>query len=82
MHGYLDATGQANWETVPYQFFWNENKPEAYVTGLSAWLAAQSRRATTSSFTLTAIRQKGGLANTGSRRPAMRTIRRTRWAAT
>ena len=42
MHGYLDATGQANWETVPYQFFWNENKPEVYVTGLSGWLAGQS----------------------------------------
>ena len=41
MNGYLDATGQANWETVPYQFFWNENKPEAYLTGLSGWLSAQ-----------------------------------------
>ena len=41
MHGYLDATGQANWETVPYQFFWNENKPQVYLTGISAWLAGQ-----------------------------------------
>jgi hypothetical protein len=41
MHGYLDSTGQANWETIPYQFFWNENKPEVYITGLSAWLTAQ-----------------------------------------
>jgi len=40
MHGYLDATGQANWETVPYQFFWNENKPEAYLANLSGWMAA------------------------------------------
>ncbi|MEX2307502.1 MAG: hypothetical protein WD738_07920 [Pirellulales bacterium] len=42
MHGYLDSTGQANWETVPYQFFWNENKPEVFIKGLSAWLAGQS----------------------------------------
>jgi hypothetical protein len=41
MNGYLDATGQGNVNGPPYQFFWNENKPEAYVTGLSAWLAAQ-----------------------------------------
>jgi hypothetical protein len=39
MHGYLDATGQTNVDGPPYQFFWNENKPEVYVTGLSAWLA-------------------------------------------
>lgn len=41
MHGYLDATGQVNVNGPPYQFFWNENKPEAYVTGLSSWLSAQ-----------------------------------------
>ncbi|MEX2307500.1 MAG: hypothetical protein WD738_07910 [Pirellulales bacterium] len=41
MHGYLDATGQANWETVPYQFYWNENKPEVFVKGLSAWLSTK-----------------------------------------
>jgi len=42
MNGYLDATGQANVNTSPgYQFFWNENKPEVYITGLAGWLAAQ-----------------------------------------
>ena len=41
MHGYLDATGQTNVNDPPYQFFWNENKPEVYITGLTAWLAAQ-----------------------------------------
>ena len=41
MHGYLDATGQTNVDTPPYQFFWNENKPEVYITGLAGWLAAQ-----------------------------------------
>jgi hypothetical protein len=41
MHGYLDATGQANINGSPYQFWWNENKPEAYFTGLGAWLTAQ-----------------------------------------
>jgi hypothetical protein len=41
MNGYLDATGQPNINDAPYQFWWNENKPEAYVTGLSAWLASQ-----------------------------------------
>jgi hypothetical protein len=41
MNGYLDATGQANVNTSPgYQFFWNENKPEVYITGLAAWLLA------------------------------------------
>jgi hypothetical protein len=43
MHGYLDATGQTNVNGSPYQFWWNENKPEAYVTGLGAWLAAQGK---------------------------------------
>lgn len=42
MNGYIDATGQANRDTdVPYQFWWNENKPEVYASGMSAWLAAQ-----------------------------------------
>lgn len=41
MHGYLDATGQPNVNTPPYQFWWNENKPEVYITGLTAWLAAK-----------------------------------------
>lgn len=42
MNGYIDATGQANRDgDVPYQFWWNENKPEACAIGLSAWLAAQ-----------------------------------------
>jgi hypothetical protein len=41
MHGYLDSTGQANWETMPYQFFWNENKPEVYINNVSSWLAGQ-----------------------------------------
>src|SRR6185295_8349951 len=36
MNGYLDATGQTNVNTPPYQFFWNENKPEVYITGLAA----------------------------------------------
>ncbi len=41
MHGYLDSTGQANWVPEnPYQFWWNENKPNVYLDGLSAWLAA------------------------------------------
>lgn len=45
MYGYLDATGSGtgnNIDTEPYQFWWNENKPEAYVTGISAWLATQN----------------------------------------
>jgi len=47
MHGYLDATGTGSgnneYSTTPgaYHFFWNENKPEVYVTGISTWLAAQ-----------------------------------------
>lgn len=41
MNGYLDATGQTNVNTPPYQFFWNENKPEVYITGLAAWLTGQ-----------------------------------------
>ena len=41
MYGYLDATGQPNINGSPYQFWWNENKPEAFVTGLSAWLLAE-----------------------------------------
>lgn len=42
MNGYLDATGQANLDSdVPYQFWWNENKPEACARGIGAWLAAQ-----------------------------------------
>lgn len=41
MHGYLDSTGQANVNGPPYQFFWNENKPEVYITGISSWLSAQ-----------------------------------------
>jgi hypothetical protein len=42
MQGYLDATGQPNNNTSPgYPFFDNANKPEAYITGLAAWLAAQ-----------------------------------------
>ena len=83
MHGYLDATGQANWETVPYQFYWNENKPEAYVHGLGAWLAAQGSRATRWSYTLTATPILAASANIGSRRAAAREIRtfRIRWAA-
>jgi hypothetical protein len=41
MHGYLDATGQPNDNNTPYSFWDNKNKPEVYVSGLSAWLAAQ-----------------------------------------
>jgi hypothetical protein len=42
MNGYIDATGQPNRDSdVPYQFWWNENKPEVCAIGLSAWLAAQ-----------------------------------------
>jgi len=41
MNGYLDATGQTNDNTIPYQFFNNANKPEVYVTGLAAWLTSQ-----------------------------------------
>ncbi|HEX2971077.1 MAG TPA: PEP-CTERM sorting domain-containing protein [Tepidisphaeraceae bacterium] len=42
MNGYIDATGQANNNSTPYQFWWNENKPEVYVKGLGQWLAAQN----------------------------------------
>lgn len=41
MNGYIDATGQPNDNSIPYQFFNNANKPEVYITGLAAWLAAQ-----------------------------------------
>jgi len=47
MSGYLDATGTGSpnneYGTGPgaYHFWWNENKPEAYVTGISTWLATQ-----------------------------------------
>lgn len=47
MYGYLDATGtgsgnnEYSTNSGAYHFFWNENKPEAYVTGISTWLAAQ-----------------------------------------
>src|SRR4051812_43913910 len=42
MQGYLDATGVANNNTSPgYPFFDNANKPEAYFTNLSSWLAVQ-----------------------------------------
>jgi len=41
MQGYLDATGAPNNNSSPYPFFDNANKPEAYITGLAAWLAAQ-----------------------------------------
>jgi len=40
MNGYLDATGEPNNNSTPYGFFSNANKPEVYITGLSAWLAA------------------------------------------
>lgn len=48
MYGYLDATGSGagnnEYSTAAgaYHFWWNENKPEAYVTGISTWLATQS----------------------------------------
>ena len=41
MHGYIDATGQANVNGSPYQFWWNENKPEVWLTGLTGWLSGQ-----------------------------------------
>ncbi len=41
MNGYLDATGQPNDNSIPYQFFNNANKPEVYITGLAAWLTSQ-----------------------------------------
>jgi hypothetical protein len=42
MHGYLDATGEANNNTSPgYGFFSNANKPDVFLTNLSGWLAAQ-----------------------------------------
>lgn len=42
MHGYLDSTFQQNWVPEnPYQFWWNENKPDVYLTGLSSWLAGE-----------------------------------------
>jgi hypothetical protein len=40
MYGYLDATGQIDYNQGTYQFWWNENKPEVYVEGLSAWMAS------------------------------------------
>jgi len=39
MTGYLDATGQPNNPASPYSGWDNANKPDAYVTGLGAWLA-------------------------------------------
>ena len=41
MNGYLDATGQVNFNDPPYLFWDNRNKPEMYIKGLGAWLAAQ-----------------------------------------
>ena len=47
MYGYLDATGtgagnnEYSTSAGAYHFWWNENKPEAYVTGISTWLATQ-----------------------------------------
>jgi len=41
MQGYIDATGEPNNNTSPYQFFNNANKPEVYIKGLVGWLAAQ-----------------------------------------
>lgn len=38
MVGYLDATGQPNNPASPYSGWDNANKPDAYVTGLGAWL--------------------------------------------
>jgi hypothetical protein len=45
MNGYIDALGLANVDTEPYGFWSNDNKPQAFVTGLSAWLAAQGQPA-------------------------------------
>jgi len=39
MAGYIDATGQPNIPGSPYSGWNNANKPDAYVTGLGAWLA-------------------------------------------
>jgi len=47
MYGYLDATGSGGGDdeygtnSGAYHFFSNINKPEAWVTGISNWLAAQ-----------------------------------------
>ncbi|MGE5611345.1 MAG: PEP-CTERM sorting domain-containing protein [Bacillota bacterium] len=41
MNGYIDATGAANNNASPYQFWSNANKPEVYIKGLGQWLAAQ-----------------------------------------
>lgn len=41
MAGYIDATGQPNIPGSPYSGWNNANKPDAYVTGLGAWLANQ-----------------------------------------
>lgn len=41
MTGYLDAIGQPNIPGSPYSGWNNANKPDAYVTGLGAWLANQ-----------------------------------------
>ncbi len=39
MYGYLDSTGQANWTPEnPYQFWWNENKPNVFAAGLAGWM--------------------------------------------
>ena len=40
MTGYIDATGQPNIPGSPYSGWNNANKPDAYVTGLGAWLAS------------------------------------------
>lgn len=40
MAGYIDATGQPNIPGSPYSGWDNANKPDAYVTGLGAWLAS------------------------------------------
>jgi len=41
MYGYIDATGAVNDDTLPYKFWDNVNKPQAFFSGVSAWLAAQ-----------------------------------------
>lgn len=45
MNGYIDALGQVNVDTEPYGFWSNTNKPQAFVTGLSTWLASQGKPA-------------------------------------
>jgi hypothetical protein len=41
MYSYLDSTGQPNWTPEnPFQFWWNENKPDVFAQGVMAWVGS------------------------------------------